>query len=63
MIVVVVDRISKYCHLESLPESYTAVSIASFFVENIVRLHRIPKKLVSDHRDKIFVSRFWQDLF
>lgn len=62
VIVMVVDLLSKYCHLGSLPESYSAVSVEGFFVENIVRLHGIPKKLVSD-RDKIFISQFWQELF
>lgn len=62
VIVVVVDRLSKYCHLGSLPESYTAVSVAHFFTDHIVRLHGIPKKLVSD-RDKVFLSRFWKELF
>lgn len=53
MIVVVVVRLSKYCHLGSLPESYSAVAVARFFAENIVGLDGIPKKLVSD-RDKVF---------
>lgn len=35
VIVVAVDQLSKYCHLGSLPEAYTAVSVANFFVENM----------------------------
>lgn len=58
---VVVDRFSKYCHLGSLPEAYSAKSVATFFTTDIVRLHDIPKKKVSD-RDKVFLSRFWQEL-
>lgn len=46
----------------SLPASYSAATVAEFFVKQIIRLHRIPKKMVSD-RDKIFLSKFWQELF
>lgn len=62
VIVVVVDRLSKYCHLGSLPELYTAVSVAQFFADHIVRHYGIPKKLVSN-QDKVFLSKFWQELF
>lgn len=62
VILVVVDRLSKYCHLGSLPETYSAVLVARYFTEHIVRLHGIPKKLVSD-RDRVFLSKFWQELF
>lgn len=57
VIVVVVDRLTKYCHIGSLAASYTAASVAEFFIQEIVRLHGIPKSVVSD-RDKVFVSRF-----
>lgn len=59
--IVVVDRFSKYCHLGSLPKAYSAKTVTIFFMENILRLHGIPKKLVS-HRDKVFLSKFWQEL-
>jgi hypothetical protein len=41
---------------------YTAANIAQLFMDNIVRLHGLPKSLVSD-RDTIFLSKFWQQLF
>lgn len=62
VIIVVVDRLSKYCHLGSLPATYSAASVAEYFVKQIIRLHGVPKKIVSD-RDKIFLSRFWQEVF
>lgn len=61
VIIVVVDRLSKYCHLGSLPETYSTKAVANYFTENIVRLHGIPMKLVSD-RDRVFLSKFWQEL-
>lgn len=62
VIIVVVDRLSKYCHLGSLPTSYSATTVVDFFVRQIIRLHGIPRNMVSD-RDKIFLSKFWQEVF
>jgi len=61
-IFVVVDRLSKYSHFILLKHPYTAKSIAELFVKEIVRLHGIPKSLISD-RDPLFVSHFWLELF
>lgn len=59
---VVVDRLTKYFHLGSLLASYSAITIADYFINQIVRLHNIPKTIVSD-RDKVFLSRFWKEIF
>lgn len=61
-ILVVVDRLSKYSHFILLKHPYTAKSIAELFAKEIVRLHGIPKSLISD-RDPVFVSNFWLELF
>lgn len=58
----VVDRLSKYCHIGSLLATYSATTVVEFFIKQIVRLHGVPKTMVSD-RDKVFLSRFWQELF
>lgn len=62
VIIVVVDRLTNYSHLGSLPAGYSASSIASYFVKQIIRLHDIPKTIVSD-QDKIFLSKFWKEIF
>lgn len=61
-IMVVVDRLTKYAHFIPLKHPYTAITVAKVFLEQIVRLHGIPKSIVSD-RDKIFISSFWKTLF
>lgn len=62
VILVVVDRFSKGIHLGILPASHTASSVATLFVDIVVKLHGFPRSLVSD-RDPLFVSQFWQALF
>lgn len=62
VIVVVVDRLTKYFHLGSLSASYSTSSVAEYFIKQIIRLHRIPKTIISD-RDKIFLSKFWKEIF
>ncbi|XP_038973404.1 uncharacterized protein LOC103699041 [Phoenix dactylifera] len=62
VIMVVVDRLSKYAHFVSLKHPFTAAMVAKPFVANVVRLHGVPTSIVSD-RDKVFTSSFWQNLF
>jgi hypothetical protein len=59
---VVVDRLSKFAHFIALLTGVTAASLATIFINEIYRLHEIPKTIVSD-RDRVFISKFWREFF
>ncbi|XP_026459327.1 uncharacterized protein LOC113359987 [Papaver somniferum] len=61
-ILVVVDRLSKYAHFIALMHPYSAATIAEIFVGEIVRLHGMPRTIISD-RDPTFMSNFWEAYF
>jgi hypothetical protein len=61
-ILVVVDKFAKFGHFIPLRHPFTAASVAQLFMDNVYRLHSMPKVLISD-RDKVFLSNFWQTLF
>jgi len=48
VIMVVVDRLTKYAHFVALKHPFSTVSVAKEFVANVVRLHGIPTFIVSD---------------
>nr|GEV51752.1 hypothetical protein [Tanacetum cinerariifolium] len=62
VIMIIVDRLSKYSHFVPLTHPYTAIQVAQSFLDTIYRLHELPKIIVSD-RDAVFMSRFWKELF
>jgi hypothetical protein len=62
VILVVVDRLTKYAHFISLSHPYTASDIAQIFLDNIFKLQGLPKVILTDI-DPIFTSTVWQSLF
>lgn len=62
VIVVIVDRFTKYAHFIPIKHPFTAKTIARAVFDNVVKLHGMPKSIVSDI-DKIFTSAFWKEMF
>ncbi|GKB60953.1 ty3-gypsy retrotransposon protein [Tanacetum coccineum] len=62
VIMVVVDKLSKYAHFIALSHPFTVVQIAQVYMYFIYRLHGLPESIVSD-KDKILISTFWKELF
>ena len=62
VILVVVDRLTKYCHLGALDTHYTTPKVTSLFLHMVVKLHGYPRSIVTD-RDSVFMSSFWKELF
>lgn len=61
VILVVIDKLTKYCHLMALSHPYTTQSVAEELLNSVVKLHGTPLAIISD-RDLVFVSSFWREL-
>ncbi len=57
-----VDRLTKVEHFISVKSTYTTNDVAEVFIRDVVRLHGVPHKILSD-RDAKFTSKFWKKLF
>jgi hypothetical protein len=58
---VIVDRMTKTAHFIAVHTTYSIQDYAELYVDQIVRLHEIPKTIVSD-RGTQFVAHFWEQL-
>ena len=57
VIMVVVDRLTKYAHFYALSHPFKASTTVATFMETIQKLHGNPNIIVSD-RDAIFTGKF-----
>jgi hypothetical protein len=62
VIMVVVDRLTKYTHFCALSHPFNASTVVATFINTVQKLWGIPKIIVSD-RDPIFIGKFWTKLF
>jgi hypothetical protein len=59
VILVVVDKLTKYCHFIALSHPYTTTIVAQLFIDNVFKLHGPLVPIVTD-RDRIFTCQLWQ---
>ena len=62
VILVIVDRFTKYVHFIPLSHPCTVSRVAFLFLQNVFKLHGLSSSIVSD-RDTAFTSLFWEELF
>ena len=62
VIMVFVDRLSKYVHFCALQHPFIASTVAQFFMDQVFKLHGMPHSIVS-HRVPTFTRNFWQEIF
>ncbi|WVZ79732.1 hypothetical protein U9M48_027277, partial [Paspalum notatum var. saurae] len=58
---VIVDRLTKTAHFIPVKTTYGGAKLTQLYVENVMRLHGAPSRIVSD-RGTQFTSRFWRSL-
>jgi hypothetical protein len=62
VIMVVVDRLSKYSHFYALQHPFTTSTVAQLFMDQVFKLYGMLHSIVSD-RDPTFTRNFWQEFF
>ena len=56
---VIVNRLTKSVHFIPVRVSYSAERLARVYIQEVVRLHGVPKSIISD-RGYHLTSNFWQ---
>jgi hypothetical protein len=58
---VIIDRLTKTAHFLPVHTTYSAKKYAEIYLDQIVRLHGVPKTIISN-RGAPFIARFWEQL-
>jgi hypothetical protein len=58
---VIVDRLTKTAHFLPVHTTYNAKKYTEIYIDQIVRLHGVPKTIISD-RGAQFIAWFWKQL-
>jgi hypothetical protein len=58
---VIIDRLTKTAHFLPVHTTYSAKKYAKIYLDHIVRLHGVPKTIISDQAAQ-FIARFWEQL-
>lgn len=61
VVLVVMERLTKYVQSISLAHPYIASKVAHLYVQHILKFHGMPSSILSD-RDPIFTFHFWAEL-
>jgi hypothetical protein len=59
---VIVDHLTKVTHFILMLTMYGGDKLAKLYIDNIVKLHRVPKSIISNWGAQ-FVSKFWRSLY
>ena len=62
IIMVVVDRLSKYAHFCALMHPFTPAMVTKIFIDQNFKICGIPTLIVLD-QDSTSTSKLWQELF
>jgi hypothetical protein len=59
VIMVIVDRLTKYTQFCAICHPFKASTVATAFMETIQKLHGSPNINIVSDRDPIFIAHFW----
>ena len=60
-ILVMVDKLTKYCHFIPCNKTITAPELGHLVLDRLIRYHGLPDTILTD-RDKLFTSAYWKTL-
>ena len=61
-IMVVMDKLTNVSHFIPVKTTYSTSDVSQVFIQDIVRLHGVTKKILS-YKDAKFTYNFWKELF